>query len=105
MSFIAVAVAGTAAVVGGVAAYAGAKEQANAAEEAAQTSANTQLSMFNKSRKDMEPWRQAGQGALYQMSDLMGIPTEGKAQTPQFGSFMDYFGAEDRSEEHTSELQ
>ena len=94
MSFIAVAIGG-AAVVGGVAAYAGAKEQAKASERAAQTSANVQERMFEKSRADMEPWRQAGQGALFSMTDLMGIPTEGKMQTPQFGSFMDYFGADD----------
>ena|SRR3990167_1736243 len=94
MSFIAVAIGG-AAVVGAGAAIYSSNKMADASKQAAQTSANVQERMFEKSRADMEPWRQAGQGALYQMSDFMGIPTEGQPQTPQFGSFMDYFGAED----------
>ena len=139
MSFIA-----TAAVIGAGASYLGAREQSDAARDAANTSANTQMKMFNQSRADMEPWRQAGQGALFQMSDLMGIDTYDKVTKPnpkyipsrtkgggffgstlagnllgfgkknipavgeptitenvlrprsdKFGSFMDYFGAED----------
>lgn len=94
MSFIATATIG-AAIIGGGASYLGAKEQAKGAEKAANTSAAIQREMFQQSRADMEPWRQTGQGALYSMADLMGVPVEGQAQTPQFGSFRDYFGAED----------
>ena len=82
-------------VVGGVGNYLGAKEQADAARDAANTSAGIQRYMFDQSREDMEPWRQTGQGALYKMSDLMGMPVEGQEKSPQYGSFMDYFGAED----------
>ena len=93
MAFIVTATIGS--VVGAGASYFGAKAQADAAQEGAQLSANTQMNMFNQSRADMEPWRQTGQGALYSMADLMGVPVEGQTQTPQYGSFNQFFGAED----------
>ena len=101
MAFIVSAIGGTAtailggSLIGAGASYLGAKEQAKAAGKAADTSAAIQREMFQQSRADMEPWRQTGQGALYSMADLMGVPVEGQTRSPQYGSFMDYFGAED----------
>ena len=94
MAWIAVAIGGSA-LIGAGAGYFGGKEQAKGAQEGAQLSANTQMNMFNQSRADMEPWRQTGQGALYSMADLMGVPVEGQTRSPQYGSFNQFFGAED----------
>lgn len=113
MAFIA-----TAAVISGGLGYLSSSEQSKGARKAAQISADAQERMFNRSREDMAPWRDVGQGALFSMADLMGIDTYAPApdgavankaglapgqpegtvarpRSPQFGSFMDYFGPED----------
>lgn len=71
---LAAAVIGSA-VVGGVAANRGARTQANAARDAsnaqlqAQREANDlQREMYNQNRADMQPWREAGMGALSQLT-------------------------------------
>ena len=74
MSGIATAVVGGA-VIGGVGAYLGGKEQANAARDAAgasadaaQVQANLQRYMYDQTRSDQAPWREAGQNALSQLN-------------------------------------
>lgn len=74
MSVVAAAIVGSA-VVGGVAANRGARTQANAARDAsnaqlqAQREANDlQREMYNQNRADMQPWREAGMGALSQLT-------------------------------------
>lgn len=71
---IAAAIVGSA-VVGGVAANRGARTQANAARDAsnaqlqAQRESNDlQREMYNQNRADMQPWREAGMGALSQLT-------------------------------------
>lgn len=51
-------------IIGGNAAEDAAQTQADAANKASQT----ELEMFNQNRKDMEPWRNAGIGALSQLT-------------------------------------
>ena len=56
------------AVIGGVASNMAAGSAADAQVEAGKASNETQLAMYNQTRADQEPWRQAGAGALSQMS-------------------------------------
>lgn len=74
MSGVATAVIGSAAI-GGVGSYFGAKEQADAARAAARASADAaryeadiQKKMYDQTRADQTPWREAGQNALTQMT-------------------------------------
>lgn len=64
------------AVVGGVAANRAAKKGAKAQTDAANASNEVQLQMFNQSRQDMEPWRQAGMAGLSQYMQFMGMPAQ-----------------------------
>lgn len=52
-----------------------AKKAGNAAAGGADRAADVQWDMFNQSRQDNEPWRQAGLTALPQMMALLGLPT------------------------------
>ena len=45
---------------------------ANAANLATQVNADTERSMYNQSRTDLEPWRTAGGKANTTLMDLMG---------------------------------
>lgn len=67
-----VAVLGAGALTAGVGAY-GATQAANAQENAANTAANTQLSIFNQTQKNLAPYNQVGQSALQQLASLFGI--------------------------------
>lgn len=74
MSGIAAAVIGST-VIGGVGSYLGAKEQADAARSAARSSADAaryqadiQKQMYDLTRQDQTPWREAGQNALLQLT-------------------------------------
>lgn len=67
MSVVAAAVFGGA-LVGGVVASKGASKAANAQENAANTAAATELEMFNKNVELQKPWRDAGMGALSQLT-------------------------------------
>lgn len=75
MSWVAVAVAG-AAVVGGVvssnASSKASKTQANAARDAN----NTQLAMYDQTREDQTPWREAGSSALKDLLYGTGLSNE-----------------------------
>lgn len=64
---IAAAIAGSA-VVGGVVASKSASKAADAQKDAAKTASNTELAMFEQNREDMQPWREAGETALGQLS-------------------------------------
>jgi hypothetical protein len=74
MSWVATAVVG-ATVVGGAASYLGGKEQADAARAAGRESASAsryqtdvQKEMYDQTRADQTPWREAGQNALTQLT-------------------------------------
>jgi len=71
MSWAATIVAGGA-VVGGVLANRGANEQADAARDAADEQARVQWKMYNQNRKDLAPWREAGQRSLADLERVQG---------------------------------
>lgn len=66
MSWVAVAVVGGA-VIGGVASNSAANKASKAQTQAADKASNTELQMFNQTRDDQKPWRDAGTTALSQM--------------------------------------
>lgn len=66
MSWIAVAVVGGA-VIGGVASNSAAGKAAKAQGQAADKASSTELEMYNQTREDQKPWRDAGTQALSQM--------------------------------------
>lgn len=72
MSWVAAAVVGGA-VIGGVASNQSAKKAANASKSGAETSASTQLQMYDQSRTDLMPWLRTGQGALKKLAELNGV--------------------------------
>lgn len=67
MSGIATAIVGSA-VIGGVVASNSAKKAANAQRDASQLASQTELEQFYQNREDMQPWREAGAGALSQLT-------------------------------------
>lgn len=70
MSGIATAVVASA-VIGGVVATNASKSAAKAQQNAANTASQTELEQYYQNREDMQPWRDAGQTALGQMSKGM----------------------------------
>jgi hypothetical protein len=81
MTYVAVAIGGSALLGAGVA-YAGGKAQergaergAEAAEYAADKSAQVQWDMFTKQQEAMQPYRDVGDPALKRLAGLMGIET------------------------------
>jgi hypothetical protein len=60
----AAAVIGIGMAVGGVATAIGASSAAHAQEKAAQQATQAQMGMYNQTRSDLQPFQQAGQGAL-----------------------------------------
>ena len=69
---VAAAVIG-AAVVGAAATTSAANKGANAQQDAANTSATTQLGMYNQTRQDQTPWRTAGGQAVDALSQYYGL--------------------------------
>jgi hypothetical protein len=67
MSGIATAIVGSA-VIGGVVASNSASKAAKAQENAANLASQTELEQYYQNREDMQPWREAGQGALKQLT-------------------------------------
>lgn len=67
MSGIATAIVGSA-IIGSAASSKAAGKAANAQVTSAREANETQLKMFEQNREDMEPWRQAGVGALDQLT-------------------------------------
>jgi hypothetical protein len=71
MSWVAAAIAGTAAV-GYVAQDNASRNAAEAQRQAVNSSNDTQLAIYNQQREDTTPWRQAGVGALNSLESNMG---------------------------------
>lgn len=69
------AIAG-ASIVGGVIASSGAGKAADAQVQASQNASATQLQMYNQTRADQTPWRQAGGQAIGALSNYYGLPTQ-----------------------------
>lgn len=69
------------AVVGAVGSNMAAGKSAGAQESAANTASATQLDMYNQSREDQTPWRQAGGSAIGALSSYYGLPGA-NGQTP-----------------------
>lgn len=67
MSGVATAIVGSA-VIGGVVASNSASKAANAQKDAAQLASQTELEQYRQNREDMQPWREAGAGALGQLT-------------------------------------
>ncbi|UOF78613.1 hypothetical protein [Bacteriophage sp.] len=67
MSGVATAIVGSA-ITGGVVASNSASKAANAQRDAANTASQTELEQYYQNREDMQPWREAGQGALGQLT-------------------------------------
>lgn len=70
---VAAAIAGSA-VLGAVVSSSNASSAASAQQNAAQTASNTQLGMYNQTRTDQAPWRQAGGSAVGALSNYYGLP-------------------------------
>src|SRR5437773_1247018 len=81
---VAAAIAG-AAVVGAGASIYSANKAAGAQESAANLASSTQLGMYNQSRADQAPWRQAGGRALDALSQWYGLGGLGGATVPATG--------------------
>ena len=62
--------------------YRGMKSQARGAEKAADTA----YYAGERAREDLRPWREAGGEALFSLSDLLGLTTEGRDPSEQFGA-------------------
>jgi len=69
--------AAAATVIGAGAAIYGANKSADALESAGEDSNATQLQMYNQSRDDQEPFRDAGYSALEQLRAGLGLGTTG----------------------------
>jgi hypothetical protein len=89
MSWVAVAVGG-ATLVSGYMGAKGQKDAAKAQQQGADQAAQVQWDMYNQSRADNEPFRQAGLTGLQEYMALLGLPTSSvsNASTPTqwFGS-------------------
>ena len=73
MTWVAVGVAG-AALLGSVIQSNAASDAASSQSASAHDAINAQLGMYQQTRSDSAPWRNAGLGALGQLSWLLGIP-------------------------------
>ena len=67
-----VAILGAGAISTGVGAYS-ASQAAKAQQNAAQTAANTQMSIFNQTSANLAPYNQMGQSAVSQLASLFGL--------------------------------
>ena len=75
------------AVVGAAGSAIASGNAAGAQEDAANTASNTQLSMYNTTRQDQAPWRQAGGQAVNALSQWYGL---GGVSTPSSTSPQGY---------------
>lgn len=77
------AIAAVGAVAGGAIAAGGAKSAGEAQANAARDASNTQLAMYDQTRTDQAPWRQAGGSALDALTSYYGLPgADGKTPNP-----------------------
>lgn len=72
MSAVAIAVGTT--VVSGLVGADASNKAARAQRSAANTASETQLQMYEQSREDQAPWRDAGEAGLNELAGMMGIP-------------------------------
>jgi len=89
---VAAAIAGGAIVGGGISAI-GANSAAHTQANAAQNATNAQLSMFNQVQGNEAPYRQAGQGAVGELGNLLG--TSGNTGAAGYGSLNQPFNMAD----------
>lgn len=83
MSWVAVAIGG-----GALLNYMGSQNAASAQTSAASNANSTQQAMYNQTRADQTPWRNAGGSALGQLSYMMGLPGYGPSNGGSLGSSM-----------------
>ena len=76
MSWVAVAIGGSA-IIGGVASNSAANKQVSAANR----SADLQMQMYNQTRSDTGPYREAGYAATHKLQSLLGILNAPSAPT------------------------
>jgi hypothetical protein len=95
MSWVAVAVGG-ATLVSGYMGSKASKDAARAQGQSADAAAQVQWDMYNQSRSDNEPYRQAGLTGLQEYMALLGLPTSSVAQSVQQSTMpTQWFGAGD----------
>jgi len=93
MSFVAVAIGGSALVGAGVGLYSANKAadtQANAANNALafqQSAFNTSQNNINAAKPNYQPYLDAGSGATYSLGKLLGIGPGGQQGTPDYSGF------------------
>lgn len=80
MSAVAIAVGTT--VVSGLVGADASNKAASAQRSAANTASETQLQMYEQSREDQAPWRDAGAAGLNELAAALGLP--GYTQTTDF---------------------
>jgi len=90
---VAAAIVGSAVVGGAVSAY-GANKAAGAQRDAANQADATQRYMYDQTRADQAPYREAGYGALSRMSTLLGL-SGGNENSRYFGSLNRRFTGKD----------
>jgi hypothetical protein len=95
MSWVAVAVGGASLVTGYMGSKAS-KDAARAQGQGADAAAQVQWDMYNQSRSDNEPFRQAGLTGLQEYMALLGLPTSSVAQSVQQSTMpTEWFGSGD----------
>lgn len=94
MSFVAVAIGG-AAVIGGVTAVVSGNKAAGAVKDSAAQTDATNRYIYDQTRADYKPWKDVGQGALYKLADMYGVPRPtgtGTATAATTGSVAGQYG-------------
>jgi len=82
----AAAIAAGGAIAGGAISASGAGKAADAQRDAARTASNTQLAMYDQTRADQAPWRQAGGSALNALQGYYGLPGADGKVDPNAGA-------------------
>ena len=77
---LAAAVGAAGAIGGALISATGAQSAANTQAGAANAAAQTQLQMYNQTRSDLQPFMQAGTGALSQLASIFGFGAGGTGQ-------------------------
>lgn len=90
MAWVATAIIGAGVVGAASTAYA-ANKASNAQVQAANTAAQTQLSMYNQTRSDLEPYRQIGQNAYDVLQPKLKELTDGVSIDPNVLKDSDYY--------------
>lgn len=89
-AWVATAIVG-AAVVGGASQIYASSKASDAQVQAANTAANTQLGMYNQTRKDLEPYRQIGEDAYATLQPKLKDLTDGVSIDPNVLKDSDYY--------------